>query len=125
MMKSERKRNLYKALVKEHGKKNAYDMYGEFIDYRKRTCLICKSSIDEYSEWQDTGYELEACENGCYSIETWGSTTELQTKGFSFHGRVSETMYWNFEQQIKINAKTFKQDIRLFWRKKKSQKKNK
>lgn len=124
-MRVERKRKLYNALVKEHGKKDAYDMYGEFIDQRQKECPICKSSIDEYSEWSDTGYEREVCENGCYRIETWGLTTELETKGFGFIGKVSEAMYWNFEQQIKLNAQMFKQNVKLFWKKKKSQKKKK
>ena len=122
-MKSERKKSLYRALIKEHGKKDAYGMYGEFVKHDKRKCPVCKSTIDEYSEWYDTGYEHEFCESGCYKIETYGSSTELETAGFIFHGKVSEEILFNFEKQLKINEKKFKQKTRLFWKKKKSQKK--
>lgn len=124
-MRVESKRKILKALVKEHGKKEAYDIYGEFIDSRSKKCTICNSSIYEYSEWQDTGYEIEACENGCYCIETHGLTSEITTKGFIFKGKVSEVMQRNFEKQIKNNANAFKREMKLFWKKKKTQKKSK
>lgn len=119
----ERKRALYKALINEFGKKEAYDMYGEFIVNNKNKCLICDADIYDYSEWHDTGYEIKKCLNGCFSHTTYGLKDVLETKGFSFSGTLDKNIMDSFENQLEINATLFKRNYKIFWKKKKSQRK--
>lgn len=118
----ERKRAIYKALIREYGKSDAYDMYGEFINYPKPRCSICGSFIRDYSEWSDTGYEIRECLNGCFSHTVYSMTHVLETKGFSYRGVWTEKVEDDFEAQINKNSKSTKENMKLYWKKKKSQK---
>lgn len=119
----ERKKAILKALIAEYGKKDTYDMYSEFTS-RKQKCVVCGADIREYSEWSDTGYEINECTNGCWKHETFGLISRLETNNFSFYGKLSESVMSGFEIQIKRNAEISKRNRRLFWRKKKSQLRN-
>jgi hypothetical protein len=121
--KIERKRAIYKALIKEYGKDSAYDMYGEFLSIYQPKCLICGSYLREYSEWCDTGYEIVECLNGCYSNTTYGSTSRLETKNFYYRGELTEDVLIEFENQIKINRIKMKRLMSVYWNKKKAQRK--
>lgn len=120
----ERKRAIMKAVIKEFGFLDGYDIYNP-SSYRHQKCVVCQERVHLYSEWHETGYEVEACRNGCWSHEVYGLTHELETKGFSYRGKYSEKALGDFEKAIERNAKRVKHNKKLFYRKKKSQQKNK
>ncbi|MCM0626496.1 hypothetical protein M5J14_18535 [Lysinibacillus sp. OL1_EC] len=76
----ERKRAIFSALCRELGKSDAYDQYS--WGYQEEMCTVCGSEVVDYSEWRETGYETKHCTNGCWSIKTFGLSTEFKTKGF-------------------------------------------
>jgi hypothetical protein len=119
----ERKLGILRSLVRQYGDMQAYEMYGEFINRHKQKCIVCGSDIYDYSEWSDTGYEIKRCLNGCWKHETYSFTDILETKGFYFKGRTDEVIMKNFERQIKVNAEKVKGFRKLFWKKKRSQRK--
>lgn len=119
----ERKRAIMKAVIKEFGSSDAYDIYNPH-SYRQHKCIICQANVHSQSEWHETGYETEGCSNGCWSYEVYGFTHELETKYFSFRGKYSEKALGDFEKAIERNAKRVKHNIKLFYKKKKSQQKN-
>jgi len=121
----ERKRAILNALIKQYGVSEAYDMYGGFIGYRKPKCSICGAEIYDYSEWSETGYEIKKCTNNCWVHTTYSLTDRLETKGFYYYGKLTESIYQSFQEQIKENAQKMKQKNALFWRKKKTQRKRK
>lgn len=122
-MYKERKRSIFKTLIKQYGKKEANDMYGEFIGYRTSRCVVCSSEIFFYSEWRDTGFEETGCKNGCWNHKTYGLIDALKTKGFNYYGEGSKEVMDSFNDQIKRNATKSKKMKRIFWNKKNSQRK--
>ncbi|MEM5014091.1 hypothetical protein WKH57_25620 [Niallia taxi] len=121
----ERKRAILKTLIKQHGLSKAYDMFGDFIGNRKPMCASCGSAIYYYSEWQETGYEIKQCTNCGWMHQTFGLSDELVTKGFYYYGKVNESIFKAFKQQIEANAVERKRMRVLFLSKKKSQQKRK
>lgn len=77
----ERKRAIFSALCREFGESEAHDQY-YWRGYKDKTCTVCGSEVVDYSEWHETGYETKHCTNGCWSIETYGLSTEFKTRGF-------------------------------------------
>ncbi|MER2172027.1 MAG: hypothetical protein ABS938_15510 [Psychrobacillus psychrodurans] len=120
----ERKRAIMKAVIKEFGVPDAYDVYNP-SSYRHQKCVVCQADVHSYSEWHETGYETEGCSNGCWLHEVYGLTHELETKGFSYRGKYSEKAPVDFEKAIERYTKRVKHNKKLFYRKKKSQQKNK
>lgn len=77
----ERKRAIFSALCREFGESEARDQY-YWRGYKDKTCTVCGSEVVDYSEWHETGYKTKHCTNGCWSIETYGLSTEFKTRGF-------------------------------------------
>lgn len=77
----ERKRAIFSSLCRELGESEAHDQYS-WRGYKDKTCTVCGSEVVDYSEWHETGYETKHCTNGCWSIETYGLSTEFKTRGF-------------------------------------------
>jgi hypothetical protein len=119
-----RKLGILRSLMRQYGVSEAYGMYGEFINRHKQKCIVCGSDIRDYSEWSDTGYEIKECLNGCWKHSTYAMKHVLETNGFYFSGRIDENIMNDFERQLKINAKIAKRKRQLFWKKKRSQRKN-
>jgi hypothetical protein len=121
----ERKLGILRSLIKQYGVLEAYDMYGEFINRYKQKCIVCGSDIYDYSEWSDTGYEIKKCINNCWKHTTYGLVDVLETEGFYYRGKLDEEWIMKyFERCIKENAEKAKRFRKLFWKKKRSQSKN-
>lgn len=76
----ERKRAIFSALCRELGESEAYGQYS--WGYQEEKCTVCGSEVVDYSEWRETGYETKHCTNGCWSIKTYGLSTEFKIRGF-------------------------------------------
>lgn len=118
----ERHRAITKVLVQQYGRYEAWDMYSWTLRNPIR-CSICQSKVHSYSEWRETGYEHERCSNGCWDHMKYGMDSDLTTKGFSYQGKLTESILLEFERQIERNAVEAKRRKILFHRKKKSQRK--
>ena len=116
----ERKRQIFNCLVKQYGIQESLDIYDPYY-YQSKKCPICYGKVVNYSEWNDTGYEYEKCINGCYSHTVYSFRHILDTKGFHYDGEYNESVIRKFENQIDINAKKGKKNKKVFWKKKKSQ----
>lgn len=117
-----RNRAILKVLIQQNGINEAWEMHGWMLRNPEK-CIVCQSVINSYSEWHETGYEHRRCSNGCWDHTTYGMSDDLETKGFTFRGKLTREIISEFEKQIVRNAVESKRKRLLFHRKKKSQRK--
>ena len=119
---NERGRAIQKSISKQRGQ-----MEGNYYYFMKlravKRCVVCGAITRRYSEYSQTGYEIEECKNGCWKHETIGIEDVLTTNGFHFEGKLSDKEIFEFLKQLKKNRIRHKKDTQLFWKKKKSQRK--
>lgn len=130
-----RYRAINKALFEEYGE-DAYD-FQRFNTNSGPECLICSGEVYHQRRYAYEGSVVEIhekCENGCFEGSWVNGFTSLQTKGFSAHFAehpllkeedVLKAIEYRraFEEAIKRNQQARKQLRRLFFRKKRSQRK--
>ena len=127
----ERKRAIFRAYVRELGFGEALDTYNVHAGIREKKCRACGAPVDEYSEWNETGYAHERCSNGCWSICTSSFTHDYSVRDFC--EQVNTNLYYperrtpkkeyndilrRFEQVIEQECKRLKRLRDLTYRKK-------
>lgn len=121
----ERKRAIFKSNMKVFskivGKNEAIDMFYPNT-YKEKSCKVCGGKLRNYSEWHETGYEIEECKDvGCWKYETFGLSIELSVRGFSYDGKFNWIEYNKFIESIDKEVIRIKKFKRLTAKKNKTQ----